>query len=145
VELISKETISCLPPEVKTNKFIDLLESNIQIEKLNTSFHGNIYLLVDRGVYSASESFAAFAKVSHFATLIGTSTGGDGLCYSPIFFVLPNSKLVIRLADSMGINLDGTPNAETHTKPDIYIDFSKYKNNEELIDYLLENLIDHSH
>ena len=76
---------------------------------------------------------------------MGTTTGGDGLCFTAMCFVLPNSKVVIWIWGGMGINPDGTANEETHTTPDIYFEFGEWKNDEELIEYLLENVIDQSH
>ena len=66
------------------------------------------------------ESFAAFSKETKWATLVGTTTGGDGIGMTPAVASLPNSGLVFRFPMSMGINSDGTINEETHTKPDIF-------------------------
>jgi C-terminal processing protease CtpA/Prc len=101
----------------------------ISIEKQYDSyrslgFKGKIYLLVDDYVYSSAESFAAFAKASKWATLVGTETGGDGIGIDPALAVMPNSKLVFRFSMDMGLNPDGTANEETHTKPDIYVEQS---------------------
>jgi len=83
-------------------------------------FRGKIYLLVDDRVFSASESFAAFAKATGWATLVGTDTGGDGIGYDPIPVVLPNSGLIIRFPGEMGLNPDGSINEEVKTAPDVY-------------------------
>ena len=135
----SKSNIST-PPEVKTNNFpsIRRIERSFSKAAAETPFNGDIYLLVDRWVYSSSESFASFAKESGFATLVGTTTGGDGRSASATSFVLPNSNLVIMMAEGMGINPDGTANEETHTSPDIYFEQSEWNNDEEIIEYLLE-------
>ena len=135
-----KNTIPCVPPEVQTHEFIDPVQHEVHIEKSDTPFNGRVYLLIDWWVYSASESFASFAKESGFATLVGITTGGDGRTAMPVFFVLPNSKLVVRIASSMGINPDGSANEEAHTSPDIYFEESKWDNDEEIIDFLLEYL-----
>jgi len=140
-----KDTISNLPPEVRTNNFVDLSKNNLYFKRSETAFNGDVYLLVDRWVHSAAETFASLSKTSGFAKLVGTTTGGDGLCFTAMCFVLPNSKIVIWIWGGMGINPDGTANEETHTTPDIYFEFGEWKNDEELIEYLLENVIDQSH
>jgi hypothetical protein len=92
--------------------------------KNSIEFKGKIYLLIDDYVYSSAETFAAFCKETGWATLVGTTSGGDGIGVDPAFMVLPNSGLVIRFPIDMGLNADGTANEETHTKPDIYIEQS---------------------
>ncbi|WP_170240240.1 S41 family peptidase [Thermosediminibacter litoriperuensis] len=94
-------------------------------------FKGRIFLLVDEGVYSSAESFAAFAKATKWATLVGTRTGGDGIGIDPAFVALPNSGLIVRFALEMGLNPDGSANYEFATAPDIfaeqtYRDFLKH-------------------
>lgn len=103
-------------------------------------FKGKIYLLVDRGVYSAAEAFSAFSKATGFAKLIRTTTGGDGVGYTPILFVLPNSRLVVAIPSCMGINPDGTANEETCTSPDIYIDWNQFETLEELLRYVRQEV-----
>lgn len=85
-------------------------------------FRGKVYLLVDDYVFSASESFAAFAKATGWATLVGTDTGGDGIGYDPIPIVLPNSGLIVRFPGEMGLNPDGSVNEEVKTIPDVYVE-----------------------
>jgi C-terminal processing protease CtpA/Prc len=143
------------PEEIKSG-FKDFVFIDKQFEAYNSiGFKGKIYLLVDSGVYSGAESFAAFAKASGWATLVGTETGGDGIGFDPAFAVMPNSKLVIRFPMVMALNPDGTANEETHTNPDIYVeqsysdilkhmDWSK-QNKEEIIspyDTILNKVLD---
>ncbi|MEA1994448.1 MAG: S41 family peptidase [Euryarchaeota archaeon] len=138
----SRSAIST-PPEVTTNNFPEIRRTEISFSKeaaAKTPFNGDIYLLVDRWVYSASESFASFAKESGFATLVGTTTGGDGRGGGTTPFVLPNSKLVVIVRSSMGINPDGTANEETHTSPDIYFEQNEWDKDEEIIEFLLRDL-----
>ncbi|MDR7855822.1 S41 family peptidase [Tissierella sp.] len=85
-------------------------------------FSGKIYLLVDERVFSSAESFASFSKDSGFATLVGETTGGDGIGLDPILFSLPNSKMVIRYSGMLVLNNDGTINEEVHTIPNVVID-----------------------
>lgn len=84
-------------------------------------FRGKIYLLVDYRVYSSSESFAAFCKDSGFATLVGETTGGDGIGIDPLFFSLPNSGIVIRFSSMMALNGDFTINEEVKTTPHVKV------------------------
>ncbi|MCK4636274.1 MAG: hypothetical protein KAT49_00170 [Methanomicrobia archaeon] len=139
----SKDSISHLPSDVRTNNFAGVIKFlKCPRKSTETPFNGDIYLLVDREVYSAAESFAAFAKASGFAELVGTTTGGDGIGFGPFSFTLPNSKLVIKMTSGMGINPDGTANEETRTTPDIYFEQSEWGNDEEIITYVLEEFID---
>jgi len=110
------------PPEVskKFKYFVSLTESVVPNNPVK--FKGKVYLLVDGGVYSAAESFASFAKSTGWATLVGTTTGGDGIIADPSLMMLPNSGIVVRFSSSMGLNTDGTANEEFHTLPDIYIE-----------------------
>ena len=110
------------PREINTD-FIGFTKIKYQASpSSNINFKGKIYLLVDNGVYSSSESFAAFAKATKWATLVGTTTGGDGIGFDPCVASLPNSGLVFRFSQDMGLNSDGTANEETHTIPDIYVE-----------------------
>lgn len=119
------------PSELKTD-FKTFFHSRNIIEPLNpVGFRGKIYLLVDENVYSSAEAFAAFAKASGWATIIGTETGGDGIGIDPALCALPNSGLIFRFPLEMGLNPDGTSNEEFHTVPDIYVeqtcsDFGNY-------------------
>jgi peptidase S41-like protein/tricorn protease-like protein len=88
-------------------------------------FHGKIYLLVDRYVYSSSETFALFCKASKLATLVGETTKGGGIGIDPILLALPNSGYVIRFPAEMGLNPDGSSNEEKKTEPDICVNAQK--------------------
>lgn len=77
-------------------------------------------------VFSASESFAAFAKETNWATLVGIPTGGAGISITPVFFTLPNSKLVIRMPVALGLNPDGSVNKEKKTTPHLFIEEDPY-------------------
>ncbi|MGL6016787.1 MAG: S41 family peptidase, partial [Selenomonadaceae bacterium] len=81
-------------------------------------FSGKYWLLVDGSNYSAAEAFAAFCKDTGFATLVGETTGGDGIGQSPIVFCLPHSGICVRFSASNGLNPDGTCNEEYGTTPD---------------------------
>lgn len=112
------------PPEVKTDLKYFVTTTNDVVPYNPVDFKGKIYLLVDGEVYSAAESFASFAKSTGWATLVGTTTGGDGIIADPALMMLPNSGIVIRFSSCMGLNPDGTANEELHTAPDIYAEQS---------------------
>ncbi|KRQ87635.1 Peptidase family S41 [Caloramator mitchellensis] len=141
-------------PEETMRLFSGFIDSTTEIRPgKSVGFNGKIYLLVDDYVYSSAEAFAAFCKATGFATLVGTTTGGDGIGMDPGLLALPNSGLIIRFPIEMGLNPDGTSNEEYHTQPDIYVEktieyFIKYdeyrQNNNEIInpyDELLNNVI----
>lgn len=108
------------PQELKTD-FKFYIEGYTEVQPNNSvGFKGKIYLLVDDNVFSSCEGFAVFSKASAWATLVGTTTGGDGVGISPVFVNLPNSSLILRFSCEMGLNPDGTANEETHTPPDVY-------------------------
>jgi C-terminal processing protease CtpA/Prc len=93
------------------------------------NFQGDIYVLVDDMVYSASEYFISIVKDTKFAKIIGTTTGGDGLGREPIATLLPNSKIAIQFSSTLSTNSVGAVNEEVHTEPDMYIE-------QDLNDYL---------
>lgn len=82
-------------------------------------FSGRFWLLVGSNVYSASESFAIFCKDTGFATLVGETTGGDGIGVNPYLCPLPNSGICVRFSAENGLNADGSCNEEYGTQPDI--------------------------
>lgn len=97
------------------------IESTLSVEPGERApFRGRVWLLVGEAVYSASESFALFSQQTGFATLVGSTTGGDGVgALDPVFVVLPNSGLLVRYNMLLGLNADGTPNQEAGTTPDL--------------------------
>lgn len=141
ISKLDKNILENFPQEIKMD-FDYYHISNRTIQPKNPiDFDGKIYLLVDKGVYSSSESFAAFCKDSGFATLVGTTTGGDGIGIDPLFFSLPNSGIVIRFSSLLALNGDWTINEEVQTTPDIEIDSAvgySYEN-DEAIKYVINN------
>jgi len=75
--------------------------------------------MVDKAVFSAAEGMASFMKNSESASLIGQTTGGDGITLGVINDVMPNSGLVFTYTNTLGYAPDGTINAEKRTVPDI--------------------------
>lgn len=112
------------PPEAKIEFKNYVTTTNDVVPKNPVKFKGKVYLLVDGDVYSAAESFASFAKSISWATLVGSTTGGDGIIADPALMMLPNSGIIIRFSSCMGLNPDGTANEEYHTTPDIYVEQS---------------------
>ena len=83
-------------------------------------FRGRIWVLVDESVYSASESFVLFCQQTGFATLVGRTTGGDGIgAMDPVYLQLPNSGILIQYTVPFGLNPDGSSNEEMGTTPDL--------------------------
>ena len=118
---ISKE-LKELPKEVIEKDFYLVSDTNVIVPKNNVGFSGNIFLLVNKGVYSSAEGFAVFCKSTGWATVVGETTSGDGIGIDPIIFCLPNSKILIRFPSSMGLNPDGSSNEEKNTEPDLKIE-----------------------
>lgn len=85
------------------------------------SFKGNIYLLVDEGVYSSAEMLASFCKETKLAKLVGTRTGGDGIGFDPLQVDLPKTGYVLRFSDGLGLTESGSINELDKTKPDIVV------------------------
>ncbi len=83
-------------------------------------FRGRIWVLVDESVYSASESFVLFCQQTGFATLVGRTTGGDGIgAMDPVYLQLPNSGILIQYTVPFGLNPDGSSNEEMGTTPNL--------------------------
>ncbi|HBG2228045.1 TPA: peptidase S41, partial [Clostridioides difficile] len=126
---IKLNPVENLPTSVKENApkeiikdFNDFEDTSYTIKSTDDSkFKGNIYLLVDRKIYSSSESFAMFCKETKFATLVGETTGGDGGCIDPVLFNLKNSGLIVRMASCMYLNKNGICDEEFKTIPEFKV------------------------
>ena len=118
---ISSENLKNLPPEIYTDfKYYDKYSVNIA-PKDSVGFKGKIYLLVNEGVFSASEALAVFAKDTGFASLVGENTSGDGIGSDPAVCSLPHSGFIFSFTKDMGLTSDGTCNFEHKTVPDIEV------------------------
>lgn len=134
----SKSNFDHLPPEAQSDE-VKIYKLSTTIGTENTvDFDGTISVLIDKLLFSSSESFAVFCKNTGFATLYGTNTGGDGIG-DATYFVLPNSKLIIRFSYLLGLFPNGDINEETHTPPDVYYE-SSAGNWSELIDFTIADL-----
>jgi hypothetical protein len=141
IAIIAKSILEDFPEEVNTDFDYYYISSRVVVPKDPVDFNGKIYLLVDKAVYSSSESFASFCKDSGFATLVGSTTGGDGIGIDPLFFSLPNSGIVVRFSSLLALNGDGTINEEVQTTPNIEIDptISTSYETDEAIQYILND------
>lgn len=77
-----------------------MYEANKTIKPDSTSikFDGNIFVLQDEFIFSASGNLSALAKSNSNIISIGNITGkACGNQASPVYFSLPNSKLIYRL------------------------------------------------
>lgn len=95
------------------------LQEDYTVHPVGNGFAGKIWLLVSGDNYSSSEYAAMFSKASGFATLVGETTGGDGIGTDPVYLILPNSGLVVQYSPMYGMTADGTGSEEYGTTPDI--------------------------
>ncbi|MFX0094832.1 MAG: S41 family peptidase [Candidatus Hodarchaeota archaeon] len=138
-EIVSKADFDYLPPETLSDDVKIYNKSySIPVQPNTVAFNGSISVLTDKIIYSSSETFAAFCKITGFAKLYGTSTGGDGIG-DKTYFTLPNSKLVICFSYILGLFPSGYANEEIHTPPDVYYE-SSAGNWTELIDFTIKNI-----
>ena len=112
------------PKEISNTDYIIYADKKFSFihPKRNNRFKNKIYLLVDDGVFSSSESLALFAKETKWATVAGQRTKGDGGSFDPVLLCLPHSKIILRFSAGMSLNSDGSVNAEMGTTPDILIE-----------------------
>ncbi len=104
-----------------TSRFTHYTTETEIFEAAEAPYGGTIWVLVDDTVYSSSENFVMFCKNTGFATLIGTTTGGDGGIADPLLAALPNSGLIVRFSVFYRLNGDGNGNEANGTKPDIVL------------------------
>lgn len=125
---LDEKVLEQFPPEVKTD-FNYYKVNKIEINPNNdVNFKGKVYLLVDGEVFGSAEKFAAFAKDTGFATLVGETTGG-GMSFEEIPITnIPYGGFIISYSREMVLNSDGTINMETGTTPDIAVDNATINN-----------------
>jgi hypothetical protein len=136
-EPVPKDYFSMLPPEIKTPDYSIYNSSTTYHPKNTINNTATRIILTDRTVYSAAEGFTNFCKQTGFATIIGTTTGGDGFFSWPVYIVLPHSKLVITMTSSMSLDQKGRANEEARTTPDI-IHETSITDHQELIEYTIQ-------
>jgi len=138
IELDKKELVD-FPPETLTDDY-SVYDASITVEPLGEiPFNAKISLLVDNITYSASIAFTLFCKDTGFAKVYGTPTKGEGIGSGTIFYVLPNSKILIRFFPELGINSKGNACEEMKVQPDVYYE-SELRNFDELINFVIEDL-----
>ena len=92
----------------------------IQPSQAEAIFGGKIWLLVGERNFSASEQAAAISRQTGFATLVGETTGGDGIGINPLVLALPNSGVVVRFSPVYGTDPLGRNNQEFGTDPHVF-------------------------
>lgn len=136
-ESLTGEVCSGLPDELYDGTFY-LRKYPCEVAASDPiAFRGKIYLLVDRKVFSSAGGWADFCKQTGWATVVGETTGVQGIGRDPIVISLPESGLLLRYPYCNGINADSTFNGEVGVRPDIEIP-GKDKNErlQNLIEYL---------
>ncbi|WP_100065826.1 S41 family peptidase [Miniphocaeibacter massiliensis] len=123
LEDFPKKTLDIVKKFDKFSKWEDTVEPN----ENSIKFKGNIYLLVNKKVYSSSEKLATFSKESGFATLIGEQTGGDGIGSDPMVIALPKTGYLLRFPKQLGVTGKGSINEKDKTLPDYKIEDSNKK------------------
>jgi hypothetical protein len=84
------------------------------------NFHGDIYVLINGGSFSATDNYANEIKRIGFAKLVGQSTTGSCAAYiSAPAIRLPASGMIFRTETELVINPDGSVNELVGTSPDI--------------------------
>ena len=130
------------PDEIIDNSFYIYSHPDTIIPNNPFSFNGEIYVLVNNNVVSASDDFTYFCKISRWATVAGIRTMGEGNCGEPTLFRLPNSGIVFKHPSAAGLNEDGSLNFETQTTPSIEISAnSSNERLEKLINYIKKDKI----
>ncbi len=119
---LDEEILGRFPSEIATYlKFYKVNTIEIQPNE-DINFNGEIYLLVDDGVKSSAEKFAAFSKDTGFATLVGGISGG-GMTFDEIpVEYLRIGGFMISYSREMAMNSDGSINMEEKTSPHILVD-----------------------
>ncbi|MFW9980072.1 MAG: S41 family peptidase [Candidatus Thorarchaeota archaeon] len=136
-DVVPKDSFEKLPPEVMSDDFTIYDYTQTVEPSGDIDFRGKIVVLIDAITFSATDAFALFCKETGLAKLYGKPSGGDGISDSPIYYVLPNSKLLVRFTPGMGIDYTGAANEEVCVHPDVYHE-SSFGNMTELVDFVLD-------
>lgn len=134
--IVPKDSFEQLPPEVLTEDFTIYDYTQTVEPSGEIDFNGRIIILIDAITFSATDAFALFCKETGFAKLYGIPSGGDGISDSPIYYILPNSKLLVRFTPGMGIDYTGKANEEVCVHPDIYHE-SPFGDMDSLVEFVL--------
>lgn len=109
-----------MPDDLHLLEYYFLSQSTVYPSSQSPIFGGKIWLLVSEWVFSASEQAAHMAKQTGFATLVGQTTGGDGLGFQPIVLALPHTGIVVRYSSAYGVDNLGRNNQEFGTEPCVF-------------------------
>ncbi|NPE09811.1 MAG: hypothetical protein GNW80_16135 [Asgard group archaeon] len=136
---ISKDVINSSLSAVLSDDYT-VYDLSILAEPLGEiNFKAKISVLVDHKTYSAATSFTLFCKDTSFAKVYGTPNKGEGVCSGPTFYVLPNSKIVIRFFSALGFDSKGNACEEVKVQPDIYYE-SELRDFDELLYFVFGDL-----
>lgn len=108
-----------------------------EIEPIDpVGYHGKIYLLQDANVLYSGDLFSYYLRSLGMVNSVGKHTKGAGVAgiYGVRYFALPYSGLVFRAQTVYGFNMDGSPNNQSGTITNYYVE-----NGEEL-DFVLDRL-----
>ncbi|MFW9816381.1 MAG: S41 family peptidase [Candidatus Thorarchaeota archaeon] len=137
-DIVTKDSFENLPTEVLIDDFTIYDYTQTVEPAREIDFKGRIIVLIDAITFSATDAFALFCKETGFAKLYGIPSGGDGISDSPIYYILPNSKLLVRFTPGMGIDYTGHANEEVCVHPDVYHE-SPFGDMQELVDFVLKS------
>ena len=111
-----------LPAPVRALDAAYFMDSAIHIDcdpsVTGSGLQAKRWVLIDEKGYSATDQFAAFCKMTGWATLVGKQTGGDGMSGQPVLLRLENTGLLVYFTIGIAPNPDGSLNAEKGTQPD---------------------------
>lgn len=82
----------------------------------------NVYYLVGTGTGSAADTYIAMIKENNLGTVVGNSTGGEGLGDSYVCRSLPNSSLVYVYYPSIEFDKNTSEVIYGVTLPDVFVD-----------------------
>ena len=77
------------------------------------------WVLIDQIVFSAADGFADFCRQTHWATLVGRTTMGDGGMVSSCFTRLTRTGLLMKFSAVATANAEGLLNSLYGTNPDL--------------------------
>jgi hypothetical protein len=121
-EILRKtRNLQAIPQELLDEKYYVQADKDTLYPNNPVDFEGRIYVLVSGTVFSASENFAQFCKITNWATIAGERTGGDGIGSDPIIVMLPGSGILACYPALIGLNHGGALNFEERTVPNIPI------------------------
>ena len=103
----------------------------------NNRFEGNVFVLINRQSYSQAAVTAAQIQDYGFATLVGEETAEFLSLYASQFgFLLPNTKIEVKVAKGYIVRVNGSKIAEG-VIPDIYINDYLLDEEDEILNKLL--------